>query len=201
MNEKQFDVTIQKSGQAFQLSLPGHTIDEAYTHAVDLATGKTNITQPDQILDFGTAPYDFIKVTEKTIEPQVAPPAPQVGEANGNVLFPFIQNIEYLGQKMEIKGVRTIHKDVGYVVLYEAAGSPIQTVFSRKSQDELTYYVGESFGYSNHVSLVPEGDLSDVNDAIEYLEDYVAEVIEIEKKKREDRNKTATAYVGFTEGE
>lgn len=198
---KEFDVTIQKGGQAFQLSIPGTTIEEAYTQAVDLATGKSTINQTDMVLDFGTAPYEFIKVIEKEIEPQVAPPAPQLDDANGNVLFPFVQNVEYLGQKLEIKGVRTLYNDVGYVVLYEAAGSPIQTMFSRKSQDELTYYVGESFGYSNHVSLVPEGDLSDVNDAIEYVEDYVAEAIEIEKKKRADRNKTATAFTSFTKGD
>ena len=201
MNEAIFDITIMKHGKEIQLVMPAPSADAAYAQAKQLAEGKI-YTDDLRILDLGQTPYQMIDVRlkeEAKPSVQIEAPAPQLENANGLTLFPFVNRVEFLGEKVEIKGVRTTYNDTGFIVIYEIAGSPAQTVYGKKSLEELTYYVGESFGYSNHVSLLPEGDLTDVEAAIEYVEDYVAETIEIEKKKRADRNKTATAFSGFTE--
>lgn len=196
-----FDVTIMKHGTETKFRIPAETKDEVYEWAKGIANGSV-FHDETRVIDLGPDAYQMIQVTqslEEKNEVEIAPPAPQLENANGLRLFPFVQRIEFLGEKVEIKGVRSLHNDIGYVVIYEAAGSPAQTVYSRSSLEELTYYVGESYGYSNHVPLVPEGDLTDVESAIEYVEDYVAEVIEIEKQKRADKGKTAKAFAGFTQ--
>lgn len=200
MTLSMFDVTIMKHGMETKFRIPAETKDEVYEWAKGVASGSV-FHDETRVIDLGPDAYQMIQVTQNLEEKsavEIEPPAPQLENANGLMIFPFTQRVGYLGEKVDIKGVRTIHQDIGYVVIYEAAGSPVQTVYGRSSLEELTYYVGESFGYTTQVALLPEGDLTDVEAAIEYVEDYVAEVIEMEKKKRDDRNKTASAFVGFT---
>lgn len=177
-------------------------INKAYAFALGVATNTENYNDGVQIVDLGTSKeYDHIRVyVEEQQGVQVAEPAPAATEnLPEEYITSFKDRITYLGQDLQLKGIKAVADGVPFVLIYEINDQPAYEMATHNALCKITDYQGQVLGYANPVAIVPPADLLTEEDALEYVEDYIKDI----KKAAADLpgEKTATAFVNFNKDE
>lgn len=197
---------IKKKDTVYVLDLTYlETLQAAYNFALKVATNRDNYEDQRQIVDLGTSTeYEHIRVYVEEQQPQVEVEPPNttaVEETEGSYIKPFYDKLTYLGQPIEVRGIKAQADNVGFVLLYEINGGPAQHTISGEGLRKLTYHAGQVLGYKDPTAIVPPADLLDEEAALEYVEDYLTDLLRAAAALRDDVDKTATAYVGFNKDE
>lgn len=203
---------IKKLGQVYQIGLPNFTdLQAAYELALSIATNNDNYVDDHVVIDLGTSKeYEHIRIYRDKEEAsvQVEPPGPVEAlrkhiedQKEKEYVKGFYDKISYLGQTLEVKGVKAQADGVGFVLLYEINQQPAHLTISGDGLKKLTYHEGQVLGWKDPQAIVAPGDLYSEEEAIEYVQDYVADLLKAAAELRDSKGKTAAAFVGFTKDE
>ena len=197
---------IKKAGEVYQISLPNFTdLQPAYELAQKIATTEADYADENIIIDLGTSPeYEHIRVyrDDEEVKVQVgAPVVPVMEDETKSYLKGFYDKISYLGQTLEVKGVKAQSEGVGFVLIWEINQQPAHLIVSGDGLKKLTYHQGQVLGWKDPQPIVAPGDMYSEEEAIEYVEDYIAELLKAAAEIRNHKGKTATAYVDFNKEE
>ncbi|WP_332648847.1 hypothetical protein [Lysinibacillus sp. 54212] len=191
-------VEIKKGGHMYQTRMPNEKcVRTAYNKARDVATGIELFSDGNSILDLGNSKeYEHIRVWVEEDVPEVVVEPPGVNQKDGDYMEGFELTIPYLGQMLDVKGVRALHDAVPFVCVYEINNTPAQVTMSKGNLTPFTIAVGEHMGYIEPMAVVPQADLLDEAAATEYVEDFIKELLK--EVGNQGQEKTATAFFGFT---
>jgi hypothetical protein len=199
---------IKKNGNLYVFDLTSkETVKEAYAAALLIAAGKENYEDQLQIVDLGTSEaYDHIRVYVEADVVQVAAPEDDSQlafqlEDSADYMKGFEDRITYLGQDLQLKGIKAVADNVAFVLIYEINEQPAQLTMGKNSLFNLTVHQGRVLGYADPTAIVAAADLLDEEAAVEYVEDYIKELQEERRRMLDGIGKTATAFVDFNKDE
>jgi hypothetical protein len=199
---KMICIEIKKAGQVYQLNLEGFTdLQAAHYFAREVAVGKENFEDEQQLIDLGTSQeYDHIRVWKEAPKaPEIEPPQPTAIKES-NYIKAFRDRITWLGQDLKLKGVKAVEEGVPLVLIYDINEEPAQTQINKENLYKLSDYQGQVLGYKDPLPIIPHADLHSEEEALEYVLDYIKEIRKATPGKH-SAEVTATAFFAFTKDE
>lgn len=175
------EAIIVKNGQSYQFNYPNsYNIQTLHEQLMEIATGKADYVSEDKIVDLGTSPdYECITIArhEDPNSDLVAPPEAHLEEEEGeDYIRGFYDKFTYMGNVVEVKGIRAKVSEVGIVLIYAINGMGPSTSFGPTNLYELTFRAGKIQGFGDPVVLTPKGDLAGEEEAFEYMKDYIKHI-------------------------
>lgn len=192
---------IRKDNQEYRLEFLEFTLDSAYVMARKIATGEENFVTGVGIMDLGTSKeYQHIKIYEEADPVQVEPPLPpkMLNEEGEDFVQPLYDKVSFLGSTVEVRAVKGRADGVEFILVHEVNGSPALLVLSKPNLDALAQHIGQVQGLTYPTVVIQVGDLSNDEEATEYLEDYIEE-LQAAAENLPKGNLTATAFPDFTD--
>lgn len=193
---------IMKENHTYSLEYAGDvTVSGAYEHAKKVAIGEENFVTDKGVIDLGASKeYQHIKIYTVEDPVQVEPPAPPkaIDEEGGGFVQAFYDKVTFLGSTVEVRAVKGRADGVDFILVYEVNSSPALMVLSKYNLEKLAYHIGEVQGMKYPSVVLQPGDLADIEDAVEYLADFIKETkAAADNLPKEDL--TAVAFPSFNE--